>query len=182
MIWFTSDTHFGHANIIKFCKRPFKSVEEMDLAIIRNWNTAIKPNDTVYHLGDFAFAEVTQYTKQLHGNIILIQGNHDKQAIQAMMRSRSNKGIGPFAEMHKVLEIKWQNETIFLNHFAQRVWNKSHFNSWHLYGHNHGGLPAQGKSFDVGVDTNDFKPYSFEQVKAIMDAAPDNFNFIKEIR
>lgn len=179
-IFFISDTHFGHENILKYCDRPFKNAKEMDEVIIANWNSVVDRNDIVYHLGDFSFAEPTQYTKRLNGNIILILGNHDKQSIIAQKRANSNKEIAPFAEMHKILEIKIGETPITLNHFAQRVWNKSHFNAYHLYGHSHGLLPAQGKSFDVGVDTNEFKPYSWEQVKAIMKIAPNNINFISK--
>jgi calcineurin-like phosphoesterase family protein len=60
-----------------------------------------------------------------------------------------------------------------------RTWEKSHYNSWHLFGHSHGKLPSFGKSFDIGVDTNDFYPYSFDEVKKIMDKLPDNFNLVR---
>ena len=53
-IFFTADTHFGHANIIKYCHRPFATVEEMDDALVRNWNAVVSPDATVFHLGDFA--------------------------------------------------------------------------------------------------------------------------------
>ena len=82
-IWFTSDTHFGHARILEYCKdtRPFDSVSAMDEALIATWNKQVRPDDTVYHLGDFAFkdAEHTlRLLKRLHGRIHLIYGNHDK--------------------------------------------------------------------------------------------------------
>lgn len=78
-IWFTSDTHFGHRNIIKFCNRPWNTVEEMDNALIENWNKVVKPEDIVFHLGDFAFATNGRWKEiinSLNGHIYLIVGNH----------------------------------------------------------------------------------------------------------
>ena len=60
-----------------------------------------------------------------------------------------------------------------------RVWHKSHFNSWQLYGHSHGSLEPIGKQLDVGVDTNRFKPISFDQIKNLMNSKPNNFNYIQ---
>jgi len=89
-LWTTSDTHFGHANIIKYCNRPFKSVEHMDRELIRRWNERVKPEDTIIFLGDFCFKNSSggkegegtlnnaeHYRKQLNGNIVFIRGNHD---------------------------------------------------------------------------------------------------------
>ena len=78
--FFTADTHFGHANIIKYCNRPFKDVDEMNEAIIANWNNVVKEGDTVYHLGDFSFRGFHRYKNRLNGNIILLQGNHDDES------------------------------------------------------------------------------------------------------
>jgi len=80
-IFFTSDTHFGHENIIKYCKRPFANAAEMDKALIRNWNRVVGPHDLVYHLGDFAVGggPAGPYLDQLNGRIILIHGNHDER-------------------------------------------------------------------------------------------------------
>jgi calcineurin-like phosphoesterase family protein len=80
--WFTADTHFSHENIIKYCNRPFKSIGEHDYFLIQNWNSRIKPEDIVFHLGDFCFKQVKQkdaeyYRQQLNGNIIFLRGNHD---------------------------------------------------------------------------------------------------------
>ena len=89
--FFTSDTHFGHGNIIKYCSRPFRDVRHMDTELIRRWNERVKPEDTVFHLGDFQFknsaggnqdeglvlADKDFYWKQLNGHIIHVHGNHD---------------------------------------------------------------------------------------------------------
>ena len=79
-IWFTSDTHFSHANIIKYCHRPFASVEEMDEQLVSRWNAAVGPNDTVYHLGDFAVGDGKRFAKRvsrLNGRIKILPGSHD---------------------------------------------------------------------------------------------------------
>ena len=79
-IWVTSDTHFNHANIIKYCNRPFSSVEEMNEPIIANWNKVVSQGDTVYHLGDFALGNkslIPDFLERLNGHISFIMGNHD---------------------------------------------------------------------------------------------------------
>lgn len=160
-IWFTSDTHFGHANIIKYCNRPFASVEEMDRTLISNWNSKIQPNDIVHHLGDFCFGHFERYKKQLNGKIHFIEGNHDKEAFNFR---------NSFDSYKKFNEIRVNGQKIVLCHYALRVWNKSHHGSWHLYGHSHGTLPddKNALSFDVGVDCHNYFPLSFEDVARIM--------------
>jgi len=80
--FFTADTHFGHPNILKYCHRPFKTIEEHDSRLIQLWNSRVKPEDTVFHLGDFCFKQLKErtaqnYLDQLNGKIIIIKGNHD---------------------------------------------------------------------------------------------------------
>jgi len=77
MIYFTSDTHFDHENIIKYCNRPFKDVNHMNESMIENWNNTVNDTDTVMHLGDFSFKS-DKFINRLNGNITLIKGNHDK--------------------------------------------------------------------------------------------------------
>lgn len=173
-IWVTSDTHFGHENIIKYTKRPFSTVEEMDETIIKNWNEVVKPRDIVWHLGDFSWRSAGYYRRRLNGDINLILGNHDFKKLGIADRRL-------FQSVNTLFEFKQGDISITLCHFAMRVWNKSHFNAWHLYGHSHGTLPGQGKSIDVGVDTHGFYPYSFDEIKSIMNARPDNENYLRRL-
>lgn len=83
--FFTSDTHFYHANILKYCNRPFSSVEEMNEKLIENWNSVVGKNDIVWHLGDFSFGKkenVSEIVPKLNGRINLVMGNHDHQKIK----------------------------------------------------------------------------------------------------
>lgn len=176
MFFFTSDTHFGHDNIIRYCNRPFESVEEMDRVIISNWNKVVGDNDTVYHLGDFSFKDPYPYRKSLKGKIVLIQGNHDFKRILG-------RHITLFESIHDLLSIRIEHQWIVLCHYALAVWDKSHFGAWHLFGHSHGSFEGTtGKTLDVGVDSNAFTPVSFEELKLIMEVKPDNRNLIKNKR
>lgn len=174
MIWFTADLHLGHANIMKYCHRPFSSVEEMDHAIMRNMKASIKPGDSLYFLGDLAFKYETAQAF-LEGlcniDIIFIQGNHDSREVLDMAHV-----LG--CEVTPLKTIKIDGQKIVLCHYAMRVWDDSHFNSWQLYGHSHNTLPPIGKQHDVGIDSNAFKPISFEDLKLTMAIKPDNPNFI----
>ena len=170
-IFFTSDHHFGHANIIKFCNRPFADVREMDKVMIERWNEKVKPNDTVYHLGDFGLTSkenLAAILEQLNGKIHLIVGNHEGAALQNRKRF---EWIKEYYEL-KVKDADCSNgvQRIILFHYAMRTWRGQGRGNWHLYGHSHGNLPdlEDSLSFDIGVDAHDFYPLSYEEVKAIM--------------
>lgn len=80
-IFYTSDSHFGHENIIKYCDRPFSNTDEMDERLISNWNEVVQPEDTVYHLGDAALGKIDKSLAnvgRLNGYKILVLGNHDR--------------------------------------------------------------------------------------------------------
>ena len=84
-MFFTSDTHFNHTNIIQYCQRPFKSTDEMNEAMIDNWNSIVGEDDTVFHLGDFCLGGAAEWNKilnRLNGRIYLILGNHDLKNIR----------------------------------------------------------------------------------------------------
>jgi len=164
-IFFTADTHFGHANIIKYLDRPFSSISDMDYSIIYNWNDNIDKDDTIYHLGDFAWRNIENYRNHLNGKIHLILGNHDRLKRHEFKLFES---VSPYKE------IRVGKQTIVLMHYAMRVWNKSHFGSWHLFGHSHGTLPQPENylGMDVGVDCWDFRPISFDDVKHELSKIP----------
>lgn len=75
--WFSADAHFNHFNILEYCKRPFKSLEHMNMELIRRWNSKVKEGDKVLYLGDFAFGKPEQFIEQLNGDIIFLKGSHD---------------------------------------------------------------------------------------------------------
>ncbi len=101
--WFISDMHLGHSNIIKFCNRPFKDVWHMNNTLIKNWNNRVKPEDTVFHVGDFCFSgkglpKAEDYIKQLNGRIVFIKGNHDdnntlKTDIHSLILSKGGRNF-----------------------------------------------------------------------------------------
>ena len=164
MYFFTADEHYGHENIIKFCNRPFKSVEEMDADIIERHNDVVSSNDIVVHVGDFTLSKkniAIEYLKKLKGNHTFLRGSHDRWLPKS----------APYLWQEKI-----DGQIIVACHYAMRVWPKSHYNSWQIYGHSHGKLEPQGKQWDVGVDINNFYPVSFDQLVEIMKARPDNFN------
>lgn len=173
-IFFVSDTHFGHENIIRYMNRPFKDSAEMDEVLIRNWNELVTHEDTVYVLGDFALcpsARAASILRRLSGTKILIEGNHDRGCLRDPVFRRE------FSEIHKLLEIDVapepgtkRGQKIVMCHYAMRTWNRSHRGSIQLFGHSHGTLPddPHSLSMDVGVDSNNHYPISLKDVLRTM--------------
>ena len=164
--FFTADPHFNHAKIIQHCNRPFSCVEEMDEAMIENWNTTVGHRDKIIVLGDYVFYSKRAVTdpmgifRRLNGQKHLIIGNHDREATFKL----------PWAWVKDTYFLKHLNqEGIWLSHYPHRSWRNSFHGSWHLFGHNHGNMPPYGKSFDIGVDCWDFTPVEFEIIKMRMD-------------
>ena len=180
MIYFTSDTHYFHKNVIEYCNRPFASVEEMNETLIANYNNVVKPDDTVYHLGDFAFAnesKIKQIFYRLNGKKILIFGNHDVDP-----RYNGKKVYHDlFDETHDYLELKINGERIVMFHFPIESWNKRHRSAIHLHGHTHGSYDERNKSvpnrIDVGVDSWNYFPVSITQIleRKVENVLPDRY-------
>jgi calcineurin-like phosphoesterase family protein len=163
--WFTSDFHLGHFNIIRYCNRPFADTREMDEVIVDRLNASVKPNDTLYFLGDFCLGKpenVAAYRNRLACQTIhFVDGNHDKttQKLQHLFSSWSS-----------LSEIHVGKQGIVLCHYAMKVWPSHSRGTWQLYGHSHGNLPDDpiSLSMDVGVDSHDFRPWHFDEIQAFV--------------
>ncbi len=170
--WFTSDLHFGHANVIKYSRRPFANVDEMDEGLIAAWNERVAPTDSVHVIGDLSFhkpGRTAAIVSRLQGSIGLVLGNHDKKLPPEV--------LSRFAYVKDLHTVKVEDadapggiQRIVLCHYAMRVWDQSHRGAWQLYGHSHGSLPddPRSRSIDVGVDCHGWHPISYDEVKAIM--------------
>lgn len=173
--FWTADNHFNHRNVIHFCNRPFKNVWNMNAFMIGQWNAKVGPKDLTYILGDFYWKELygeigfKELMKKLNGKKILIIGSHDRISLRYPCL---------FEEITPQKEIKIDGNHVILNHYCMRVWPRSHYNSWHLYGHSHGRLAPVGKSLDVGVDCHGFTPWSEKEIVQYMEVRPDNFNYV----
>lgn len=167
MIWLTADSHWGHANIIKYCNRPFSSVEEMDETLIKNWNDRVGKDDTVYHLGDFAFrgGHPKKYLDRLNGNVSLCLGNHDveKYALEA-----------GFFHVGQYRKVRYNKEKFIMMHYPILEWDTCHHGSYMLHGHVHGDWDhdTEYRRLDVGVDSHDYAPISIEEVVKRLEGRP----------
>ena len=162
MIFFTADCHFHHANIIRYCDRPFASVEEQDRNLEDNWNATVGKDDEIWVLGDFSFCDPVPILARLNGRKHLIRGNHDYK------NNRSIKWEQP------MVELKHGGRTLVLCHYPMVSWRASgHLQTIHLHGHSHGKYTHSKLAMDVGVDVNGFRPVSFDEVVRRMDAKRD---------
>lgn len=162
MIWFTSDTHFGHVNVIEYCGRPFTQVDEMNRVMIERWNARVRPEDTVYHLGDFAFGpyeSIAKFLGLLKGYIHLVRGNHD--------RSLQRMGQAGFYDVHSSTTIIHKGLRLLLSH--KPVVDVPADVDYHLHGHVHEKWARRGNKINVGVDVRGFAPVTLEELLATPD-------------
>lgn len=167
--YFVSDFHFWHTAILKYSSRNFSSVEDMNEALVNNWNAIVKPEDLVYDLGDVSFGKYTEtkmLLQRLNGKHHIILGNHDKVIINNK-NEFINSGVIASIQDYKELKIKGIPPIIMM-HYPLRSWNKMHYGSIMLHGHTHNSLKPIGKSVDVGVDSkyihDEYRPTSLEEV------------------
>ena len=191
-IFFTSDWHIGHKNVLDFSKRPFRDLDHMHQVLINNYNAMINDSSICYFLGDFGLSGsevMTKVIRQLKGTKVLILGNHDKKSnamynigFDVVLNSATIYVAGERLTIsHCPLREVFREDTTGMNnsdgtenwhgenrHIQYSVKNEGQF---HLHGHCH--APNSGKSkvkenkqWDVGVDGNDYRPVSISQIES----------------
>ena len=174
-MFFTSDTHFWHTNVMLYSSRPFRNVKDMNNTMIANWNSKVKKGDIVFFLGDLAFCSQQKridLINELNGRIYWIEGNHDHLTELKKDRIMNNTdNILNFSSYEFIkVQFKGQRHEIVLCHYPFHSWNKKHFGSIHLHGHSHGmsNGKIEGRILDVGVDCHNFYPISLDEVLALV--------------
>ncbi len=190
-IFFTSDTHYNHKNIVRGTSewkgfeeggshqrtRDFDTLEEHNEVLVKSINSLVKENDILYHLGDWSFGgheNIKIFRNRLNcKNIHLIFGNHDQH-----IEPKDSPYRGCFNSAQHVKQFslrlgtektgKYGKQGFFLSHYSHQVWNQHHHGVIHLFGHSHGTIKGIGKSMDVGVDTNNLYPYHLDEILDIM--------------
>lgn len=167
--WFTSDTHFYHKRILDFCRetRLGNDHEEMTELLVQAWNGRVKPNDDVYHLGDFSFGtreKTLAIMRRLNGRVHLVEGNHDRQ-----LESGELKAWFESFQIYKTLTVG--NQRFVMMHYPIESWDRMQHGTIHLHGHLHGDNHHECRivknRFDVGVDTRrecDMAPYHLDEL------------------
>ena len=187
MLYFTSDTHYSHKNLVKGSSRwdntsrcrNFKSIKGHDDFIVNSINSLVGPEDTLYHLGDWSFGGIENieiFRRRINClDVHLVLGNHDQH-----IEANSEDFTHLFSSISHYKEISVGGNKIVLSHWPMKVWHKSHRGSWQLHGHCHDRLrpdewwtkskpQERRRTMDIGMDTNDYKPWSFEVLEKIMD-------------
>lgn len=165
MIYYTSDLHIFHENIIRLCNRPYKSVEEMNEDIVKRWNAKVQHGDDVYILGDMFFKftdinKVKNMLNRLNGKKHLIKGNHDKFLKQIKWQDY-------FESLDVYKEIDDAGRMVCLFHYPIEEWNGYYRNSYMLYGHVHENMKdikKHPRKFNVGVDVHNFEPKTLNEL------------------
>lgn len=160
MIYFTSDLHLDHANIIKYCQRPFHSIGEMNAALITNWNARVSEDDTVYVIGDFALTSrerIAELRSKLNGHIVLVLGNHDRS-----QKAMADCGFDVVCDRARGFELDGQR--LYLRHIPDYGFLVS--GEIHLCGHVHTDWKRLGDIINVGVDQWNFQPVTLAELLA----------------
>lgn len=165
--YFTADTHFGHATMLKAGRRPFATTAEMDEALVASWNSVVTNADEVWHLGDFAYksepGRAAQLFARLKGTKRLVRGNHDEAETLAL----------GWAEVVDFKELVVDSNRVVLSHYPMREWPGFFRGNLHLFGHCHGTMPGSRTCLDAGVDNVGFVPQRLAQLKERMSVLPE---------
>jgi len=189
--FFTSDLHIGHHKVLEYCSRPFGSLHEMEEKLIANWNSVVRPDDTVYVLGDFLLGgkpeRIREVIGRLNGLKILIRGNHDAEgsrmkalgfdvvldhAVMKIAGEQVNLSHFPY-RMNRLKELyyEWGYKLFPKRFFRPRkfYWQLKNDGKFLLHGHTHSKHKIRGKMIHVGVDAWDFKPVSIGHIGNIIE-------------
>jgi calcineurin-like phosphoesterase family protein len=180
-IWFVSDEHYDHANILLYANRPFNTVNHMQSVFVANHNSIVKPEDEVYHLGDFSMNEKTVpiILPQLNGRHTLVHGNHDrtfpthKHHEAATQRYLQYGFVGVYQELHNfhgfhLCHLPHTEEGKHGQKFAE--WRPTaNRETYLLHGHVHNSWKVNGKQINVGVDQWNYFPVSLDEIKALVE-------------
>lgn len=177
MIWFTSDTHFGHSNVLNFANRPYRDLEHMQRAQINAINERVAYNDDLYILGDFSFRITAEEAAKIRAKINcrkvhIIPGNHDKDWTQ-------KKVSGTFIVEPSVFCLNIHGQKIIMSHYPLMEWQSMSHGSWHLHGHIHSVDSIYNElnrkqgllRYDVGVDANNGAPVSLDEIRTWFEHA-----------
>lgn len=186
---FTADTHWAHKQILGYTNRPFSNVESMNENLVAEWNKRANDKTIIYHLGDVTLGgkEMAQeFFGQVNGQIRILENiyHHDKRWLHREIYYSKTYAPVQILPPMVVLEVTDYYDTgwplpITLNHFAMRVWDRSHYSSYMLFGHSHNTLDYWGLSLDVGVDSaykllGEYAPFTFSQIDDIMRGRKNN--------
>ncbi len=168
MIYYISDIHFGHKNVIRFDNRPFSDVNEMDRAIIEYWNNRVRSEDTVYIVGDLCHRNAKPaewYLERLNGHKYLIEGNHDDLTI------KNDKALRLLEGVNQIMRIRDEDKVIQLCHYPLAEWYKYYSGTWHIYGHIHNRknetyaiMRGKERALNAGCMINNYTPVTFEEL------------------
>ena len=167
-IYYISDLHFSHEKIIKFCNRPYKTIEEMDEDIINKWNSIVTPNYVVRILGDIALPKskddvekAIKLVKRLNGKKSLIIGNHDTELLE---EERFRQLFSSIKHYDKVTD---NGRNVILSHYPIEEWDGFYKGYIHLYGHIHNNnvnLKKLDNRYNVSLEVLDYKPKTLDEI------------------
>ena len=176
--WLTGDQHFGHFNAIAYCNRPWSTVDEMDNSLINAWNTVVKPDDLIYHLGDFTLGnrfEAERLFRELNGCIRVLDypWHHDKRWLHRQSYISASLNAVYYENSIVIIEevdsnVEGHGIPAILCHYAFEIWDRRHYGSLHFHGHSHGMLPHIPNRLDAGVDnayklTGEYRPLELQE-------------------
>lgn len=170
-LFFTSDLHLGHKNIIQYCNRPYETTDEMDSNIIDVWNNTVSQTSIVVFGGDFSLSlSKSSLINELNGQIYMVRGNHDNSKHIKIYAGKCEKIVD-------ILRVIVGKQLIVVTHYPMIVWENSHYGSWHLHGHCHGSLKKidNNPRLDIGWDVWNM-PLSYERVRQLLQPLSYNSN------